>query len=653
MNLAAHLHNPKQRFAALAVLSILLIAALLVLCNISYAYAYRGQFFPGTRVGAVNIGGLTFEEGRALVLSRADALIERGASVTVNGSSGRIPLRVIATEDADLSQDLVTLEVNEALAQAEALGVSGSPWRQSWERVRTAVGGRVVEVPVKVNVEAIQAELLKTFAEYYHPAVEPAFVFVQNEATEAREVTVTPGAAGRAFYVEAAVGQFTETMRNLNVAPVAINVIDQQPTVSDTEAEGLTSAALAALAHTPYTLRYEVNRFEEYSYSIDTVLLTALLAPEQGDDGARLGLKRTEADELFATIEGDINIEATNAKFEMVDNRVQEFQPSTEGRAVDVAATREALLGALGTAQEGTIGIAVDITKAEITTESANTLGIKEILGVGTSSWKGSPGNRIKNIRHATQKLNGILIPPGAEFSALAALEPITLEGGYLPEMVIKGDEIKPEVGGGLCQIGTTLFRMAMNAGMKITERRNHSLVVSYYNDPTNGNPGTDATLYGPHPDFRFINDTGSYMLITTEMSEDNSSLSYTLWGTSDGRKGYYTPPVVHKWMPAGPAQTKYTATLAPGVKKCQSAHPGADTSFVYYIERADGTVEEETFESHYRPLPTICMVGALPEQIGEDGQLIEVPPAEPEPSSDAPVDVPVEPSQDEETNIQ
>ena len=109
MNFVVSLHNPKQRFAALSVLSVLLIVALLVLCNISYAYAYRGQFFPGTRVGAVNIGGLTFAEGRALVLARADALIERGAEVQVNGSSGRIPLRVIATEDADLSQDFLAL----------------------------------------------------------------------------------------------------------------------------------------------------------------------------------------------------------------------------------------------------------------------------------------------------------------------------------------------------------------------------------------------------------------------------------------------------------------------------------------------------------------------------------------------------------------
>ena len=73
-----------------------------------------------------------------------------------------------------------------------------------------------------------------------------------------------------------------------------------------------------------------------------------------------------------------------------------------------------------------------------------------------------------------------------------------------MPESVIKGNELKDEVGGGMCQIGTTLFRMAMNSGMQITQRANHSLVVSYYADPVNGNPGTDATLYEPILDLKF-----------------------------------------------------------------------------------------------------------------------------------------------------
>ena len=80
-----------------------------------------------------------------------------------------------------------------------------------------------------------------------------------------------------------------------------------------------------------------------------------------------------------------------------------------------------------------------------------------------------------------------------------------------------------------------------MNSGMPIVERRSHSLAVSYYFDPENGNPRTDATIYEPSPDFKFLNDTGYYILIATDVNTINGQLTFTLWGTSDGRQGSYS----------------------------------------------------------------------------------------------------------------
>jgi vancomycin resistance protein YoaR len=182
-----------------------------------------------------------------------------------------------------------------------------------------------------------------------------------------------------------------------------------------------------------------------------------------------------------------------------------------------------------------------------------------------------------------------------------------------LPEEVIKGNQIKKEIGGGMCQIGTTLFRMAMNAGMPITERTNHSLVVGYYADPVNGNPGTDATVYEPILDFKFFNDTGGYLLLETNIDFKKQQLKFTLWGKPDGRTGSYTHPIVSKWIPAGEPQITYTDTLKPGEQKCQNAFRGAVASFTY--TRYTSTTEkiDRVFTSYYRPLPKICMVGADP----------------------------------------
>jgi vancomycin resistance protein YoaR len=254
--------------------------------------------------------------------------------------------------------------------------------------------------------------------------------------------------------------------------------------------------------------------------------------------------------------------------------------------------------------------ISAERTAPAVPTGSANDLGIREVLGVGYSSFAGSPSNRRANIRHGADKLNGLLIAPGETLSLLENLRPFTIADGYLPELVIKGDKIIPEIGGGLCQIGTTTFRAAMNSGLEIAERRNHSLVVSYYNDPSNGQPGTDATIYDPSPDLKILNDTANYIMLVTTVDSATSELFFTFWGTSDGRAGSYTPPVVLSWTGYGATQETETTTLAPGVRQCQSPHPGATTTFDYNIVMPDGSVKTREFYSSYRSLPTICLVG-------------------------------------------
>ena len=166
-----------------------------------------------------------------------------------------------------------------------------------------------------------------------------------------------------------------------------------------------------------------------------------------------------------------IGEKAENAKFQVDENgKVVEFQAARVGFVLDTTSTYFALQSSfkerLTSASNTPVKILLVEEQPDLGTAEVNNLGIKEILGSGVSNFSGSPSNRIKNIRNAVRKLNGILIKPGEEFSAIKYTQPYSLEGGYFPELVIKGDEIKPEIGGGLCQIGTTLFRMAMNSGM-------------------------------------------------------------------------------------------------------------------------------------------------------------------------------------------
>lgn len=299
-----------------------------------------------------------------------------------------------------------------------------------------------------------------------------------------------------------------------------------------------------------------------------------------------------------------INKESRNAKFEIQNGRVTKFQGSQDGQSVNLEQSLELIETAINNL-ENEVDLAVEVTKAEVETQNVNDLGIKEIIGIGESDFRGSPFNRVHNIKTGTRALNGILIAPGKEFSTIQNLLPVNASTGYLQELVIKGNKTIPEYGGGLCQIGTTMFRAAIQSGLKITERRPHSYRVVYY-EPA----GVDAAVYDPHPDMRFINDTQSHILIQSYTV--GTKLYFEFWGARDGRKIAITDSIVYNIKSPGPTQEIETEDLEPGERKCtESAHAGADAYFDYKVEYAD---DRETYEeriiSHYVPWSAVCLIG-------------------------------------------
>ncbi|MCK4525175.1 MAG: VanW family protein, partial [Candidatus Andersenbacteria bacterium] len=188
----------------------------------------------------------------------------------------------------------------------------------------------------------------------------------------------------------------------------------------------------------------------------------------------------------------------------------------------------------------------------EITTESIDNMGITAILATGESNFYGSPKNRRHNIAVGAGKFNGILVGPEDEFSFNKALGGVGPKEGYLPELVIKKGETVPEYGGGLCQVSTTTFRAAVKTGLEITERRNHAYPVQYYNPQ-----GTDATIYPPHPDLRFKNNTPAYILIQTRI--EGNKLFFDFYGSNDKRKVELKGPYIYDKKPDGSMKAIWT----------------------------------------------------------------------------------------------
>lgn len=251
---------------------------------------------------------------------------------------------------------------------------------------------------------------------------------------------------------------------------------------------------------------------------------------EEGDTTA-LKLKAWHIyDYLNIYVSPTVNDEGANARFVM-KNGVWVFSaPGREGKIVDGVKTSLAIRGALATGKNSA-KVAMKKYLPPITNEKEfKKLGLSAVIAEGTTSFSGSPANRVKNIVVGKNKLQGILIAPDAEFSLNKNLGEIDEKSGYFPELVIKEQVTKPEYGGGLCQISTTLFRAIVAGGFNVTERHNHAYPVKYY-----GTPGFDATIYSPRPDLRFINNTGNWLLLQSSIV--GSKLSFQIYGKPDGRK--------------------------------------------------------------------------------------------------------------------
>ncbi len=337
----------------------------------------------------------------------------------------------------------------------------------------------------------------------------------------------------------------------------------------------------------------------------------------------------TEAvDAYLDEIAGDIDVPVEEGRFslDVIDDKVvlSQFAEGQNGLGVNVEATMEAIHDTVLVGKDSIVELVVEVVEPRATPDNLDDLGITELLGTGETDFSGSPANRIGNIRKGAEMLNGLLIAPGEEFSLVQALTPIDLAHGWLSELVIKGDKLEKEAGGGLCQIGSTVFRATMNSGLDVTDRRNHSWAISYYD--YKGKAGVDATMYEPAPDYKFVNDTDNWILIRSII--EGGIIKFEFWGTSDGRKGSFTVPVNYGFVSSGPVEEVVDETKPVGYRKCQHGYNGVSASFDYIIERPDGTEEVEEFNSTYKARAERCIVGPDPEpeeEIAESDENSEV----------------------------
>lgn len=614
---------PKKEKKLLRILltSLVVIGSLAVLifgAVLANAQFYEGRVYPGIYAGNYHLGGLNSEQIKNLIENYNNRLSREGLTFAVSGLDGTEHQVVVANMRGagDTATELLRVDSVRLVEKAMGYGRKGNWWQNIYEPWRYRFfAPRFITADVIADDKGF-LESLKTSLSFLETPSRNANVKIT--AISPLEYRVLEEQAGGIFEYEKIIPRVKDRLALLSFSSVPVALERFKPLI-------LQADAVAAAVNLPEIISYgnlglnhiDSQTQKRYDWVIGPADYAGWLEVAKDEkDNLVFGLSKEKVMAYLELLRVEVDRPPEDAKFTVENNKVKEFQASVTGVVLNTEQTFEALDRAFRERNyrpaeaTKTVSLAMDIVEPNIKISDINMMGIKDLIGSGTSTFFDSHTNRIKNIAHAVKRLNGTLIQPGEEFSALKYAGPFTSENGFLPEEVIKGDRITKEIGGGMCQIGTTLFRMAMNSGMSITARRNHSLVVSYYADPYNHNPGTDATLYEPSLDLKFLNDTGNSLLLVTEIDYKKQLLTFSLWGTNDGRRGWYDRPVVLRWIPAGEPRMVESATLKPGEKKCQAAFRGAVAKFTYTRITPAGERIERVFDSYYRPLPQICFVG-------------------------------------------
>lgn len=300
-----------------------------------------------------------------------------------------------------------------------------------------------------------------------------------------------------------------------------------------------------------------------------------------------------------------IAAEAQNATI-VRENGQFVITPGITGKVVDIEATKDALDAAIteGAGEPVTVDAVVAVKEPDITEEDLST--ISDVLGTCSTSFSSSGAARSKNLSNGAAKINGRVLMPGETLSGYECMQPFTTENGYYTAAAYENGQVVDSIGGGVCQIATTLYNAALRSELEITQRQNHSMIVTYVK------PSMDAAIAGTYKDIKITNNYSTPIYV--EGYTENRELYFTIYGKETrpaNREVKYESETLGSTDPGAPTE-KVDPSLAPGTRRqVQSAHRGL-RSRLWKVVYVDGVEVERTLlhTDTYNASKAIVLVG-------------------------------------------
>jgi vancomycin resistance protein YoaR len=502
---------------ALGSFLLLLLAAIGIF---AFRQMYSDRIYPSVVVAGVDVGGLTAAEAETRLAERA-AEIEQGTIVFTHDGQTWTPTL----------QDLgATVDLSGSAAEAFAQGREGDAG------ARLAFTGAILDAhqqaPLQMQVDtgALNAWFDKVDRDIGKLAVD-ARIVIKGDS-----ISIADSHMGSAVDRDAVTPQILAALSTLQPAVIDLAMRPDHPTMTRETLKPV-QGTVEGMLQTTIRATYGSETWQIDGADLVPHLLVDV-AMENGSPVPRFSMDiEGLASTLRGKFAGEVNRDPVNAILGW-DGGVLLREESTDGAVLKATPFAEAIAASfLG--DNDPVEVPVLVLKPEIDNDNYDDLGIDELLGQGDSNFSyGVPG-RDENVRLATEYMNGTLVAPGEEFSFNDAVGEVTAERGFQEALVVQGEGIGRDVGGGVCQVSTTVFRAALMAGMPITEWYQHTYRLPNY-EYDGWSPGFDASIlqYGSDPatwpDFQFENYTGRWLLVQSYV--DYPRVYVNIYGTSDGR---------------------------------------------------------------------------------------------------------------------
>jgi vancomycin resistance protein YoaR len=591
--------------------------AFIITWVLGYQLLYAGRIFPGVSVAGVDISGMKPSDA-AVKLSQTLSYPISGKILFRDGQNAWV------ASPAELG---MVFDPSSSAMTAYRTGRSGGLFGALSGQIRAAGLGAKIP-PVIIFDQRVAYHYLNQISSQVNQPVSEASLIL-----EGTNIVAQPGQVGRELKIDATLIYLGAQLQTFSDGEVPLVVQELQPQILDVSAQA--EMARQVLSQ-PLTLAIPNPAQDDPGpYIYNQEVLANLLAVQRTENGVQVVLSHTGLRDILVPVKNQVDRLASDARFIFNDDTLQldVMAESRVGRTMDIEASIKAINDSLLGGQH-TVSLVVNEAQPRVSsTATGQELGITQLVLSETSYFHGSSAERVQNIQAAAAQFHGLLVAPGETFSMGEHMGDVSLENGFAEALIIYGGRTIKGVGGGVCQVSTTLFRAAFMAGFPVVERTPHAYRVSYYEQIASGavDPrlaGLDATVYFPLVDFKFKNDTPHWILMETYMG--SGSLTWKFYSTSDGRTVSWDTTGVTNFVPAPAPVYEVNDELGKNqMKQVDWAANGADVTVTRTVMRGGAVLFQDQFTTHYQPWQAICQYGPdsrNPEKLADEKNLCRNP---------------------------